>query len=59
ASLPIALATAQRDGRLHDGDHVLLAAFGAGLVWGGVVVTWGCGRNARGYSRPARPKPRL
>ena len=44
ASLPIALATAQRDGRLHDGDHVLLAAFGAGLVWGGVVVTWGCGR---------------
>jgi 3-oxoacyl-[acyl-carrier-protein] synthase-3 len=41
ASLPIALAAAQRDGRLHDGDRVLLAAFGAGLVWGGVVVTWG------------------
>jgi 3-oxoacyl-[acyl-carrier-protein] synthase III len=41
ASLPIALATAERDGRLHDGDRVLLAAFGAGLVWGGVVVTWG------------------
>ena len=41
ASLPIALAVAQRDGRLHDGDRVLLAAFGAGLVWGGVVVTWG------------------
>jgi 3-oxoacyl-[acyl-carrier-protein] synthase-3 len=44
ASLPIALAAALRDGRLHDGDHVLLAAFGAGLVWGGVVVTWGTGR---------------
>ncbi|MBO0836175.1 MAG: beta-ketoacyl-ACP synthase 3 [Actinobacteria bacterium] len=43
ASLPIALATAQRDGRLRAGDHVLLAAFGAGLVWGGVVVTWGTG----------------
>jgi len=41
ASLPIALAAADRDGRLHDGDRVLLAAFGAGLVWGGVVVTWG------------------
>lgn len=41
ASLPIALAAAQQDGRLHDGDRVLLAAFGAGLVWGGVVVTWG------------------
>jgi 3-oxoacyl-[acyl-carrier-protein] synthase-3 len=40
-SLPIALAAAQRDGRLRDGDRVLLAAFGAGLVWGGVVVTWG------------------
>jgi 3-oxoacyl-[acyl-carrier-protein] synthase III len=43
ASLPIALATAQREGRLHEGDHVLLATFGAGLVWGGVVVTWGTG----------------
>ena len=41
ASLPIALAAAGRDGRLHDGDRVLMAAFGAGLVWGGVVVTWG------------------
>ena len=41
ASLPIALAAAHRDGRLRDGDRVLLAAFGAGLVWGGVVVTWG------------------
>lgn len=41
ASLPIALAWAQREGRLHDGDRVLLAAFGAGLVWGGAVVTWG------------------
>ncbi len=45
ASLPIALAAAERDGRLHDGDHVLLAAFGAGLVWGGVVVTWGAGQR--------------
>ena len=41
ASLPIALAASQRAGRLHDGDRVLLAAFGAGLVWGGVVATWG------------------
>jgi 3-oxoacyl-[acyl-carrier-protein] synthase-3 len=41
-SLPIALAAAQQQqGRLKDGDRVLLAAFGAGLVWGGVVVTWG------------------
>lgn len=41
ASLPIALAAAHGQGRLRDGDRVLLAAFGAGMVWGGVVVTWG------------------
>jgi 3-oxoacyl-[acyl-carrier-protein] synthase-3 len=40
-SLPIALATAAAEGRLHPGDRVLVAAFGAGLVWGGVVVEWG------------------
>lgn len=43
ASLPIALAVASDEGRLHDGDRVLLAAFGAGFVWGGTVVTWGPG----------------
>lgn len=41
ASLPIALAVADREGRLRAGDRVLLAAFGAGMVWGGVVITWG------------------
>jgi 3-oxoacyl-[acyl-carrier-protein] synthase-3 len=40
ASLPTALATAHAEGRLHPGARVLLAAFGAGLVWGGVVVEW-------------------
>jgi 3-oxoacyl-[acyl-carrier-protein] synthase-3 len=40
ASLPIALATAAAEGRLRPGDRVCLAAFGAGLVWGGVVVEW-------------------
>jgi 3-oxoacyl-[acyl-carrier-protein] synthase-3 len=40
ASLPIALATARDEGRLRPGARVLLAAFGAGLVWGGVVVDW-------------------
>jgi 3-oxoacyl-[acyl-carrier-protein] synthase III len=41
ASLPIALATAAGEGRLRPGARILLAAFGAGLVWGGVVVQWG------------------
>jgi 3-oxoacyl-[acyl-carrier-protein] synthase III len=40
ATLPIALATAQAEGRLHAGDRVLLAAFGGGLTWGATVVEW-------------------
>jgi 3-oxoacyl-[acyl-carrier-protein] synthase-3 len=40
ASLPIALSVARAEGRLHPGNRVLLAAFGAGLVWGATVVTW-------------------
>ena len=41
ASLPIALSVASDEGRLRPGARVLLAAFGAGLVWGGGVVRWG------------------
>lgn len=41
ASLPIALSVAYGDGRLRDGDRILLAAFGAGMVWSGMVATWG------------------
>jgi 3-oxoacyl-[acyl-carrier-protein] synthase-3 len=40
ASIPIALSVAAAEGRLAPGDTVLLAAFGAGLVSGGTVVTW-------------------
>ena len=47
ASLPTALAHAQASGALRAGDRVLLAAFGAGLSWGGTVLTWG-GRPAAG-----------
>jgi 3-oxoacyl-[acyl-carrier-protein] synthase-3 len=41
ASVPIALAEVTADGRLRDGARVLLAAFGSGFTWGGVVVEWG------------------
>lgn len=41
ASLPIALSVARRDGRLRDGHRLLLCAFGAGMVWGAAVATWG------------------
>ena len=40
ASIPIALDECAREGRLKDGDLVLLTAFGAGLVWGSVLLRW-------------------
>ncbi len=41
ATLPIALSEAQREGRLHPGDKVLLATFGGGFTWGATVLEWG------------------
>lgn len=41
ASVPIALCEAVETDRLHDGDHVLLTAFGGGLTWASAVVRWG------------------
>ncbi|MGQ9682689.1 MAG: beta-ketoacyl-ACP synthase III [Anaerolineae bacterium] len=41
ASIPIALCEAIEEGRLHPGDHVVLAGFGAGLTWGATVLRWG------------------
>ncbi|MBC9710961.1 ketoacyl-ACP synthase III [Streptomyces sp. TRM66268-LWL] len=42
SSVVIALAEAERTGRLHPGDRVLLLGFGAGMSYGGTVVHW-CG----------------
>jgi 3-oxoacyl-[acyl-carrier-protein] synthase-3 len=47
ASIPLALREAEADGRLVDGARVLIAAFGAGFTWGGVVVEWGHGAAPR------------
>jgi len=41
ATLPLALAAAERDGRLWPGSKVLLSAFGAGFTWGAGVIEWG------------------
>jgi 3-oxoacyl-[acyl-carrier-protein] synthase III len=41
ATVPLALAYAQEAGRLRPGMTVLMAAFGAGLTWGGAVLEWG------------------
>ncbi|MEA2478446.1 MAG: 3-oxoacyl-[acyl-carrier-protein] synthase [Thermoleophilaceae bacterium] len=41
ASIPLALAEARAQGRIADGDRLLLGAVGAGFTWGAVVVEWG------------------
>jgi 3-oxoacyl-[acyl-carrier-protein] synthase-3 len=41
ASIPLALSEAADDGRIRDGDLVLMSGFGAGMAWGSVVVRWG------------------
>ena len=41
ATIPIALVEAVEQGRLKDGDNVLLTAFGGGLTWASAVVRWG------------------
>jgi 3-oxoacyl-[acyl-carrier-protein] synthase-3 len=40
ASIPLALAEANSDGRLRPGHLVLLEAIGGGLAWGAGVVRW-------------------
>jgi 3-oxoacyl-[acyl-carrier-protein] synthase-3 len=40
ASIPLALAAADRNGRLRAGALVAMIAFGAGLAWGAGVSTW-------------------
>jgi len=40
ASIPLALHEAMNDGRLRDGDDVMLTAFGAGFAWGAGLVRW-------------------
>jgi 3-oxoacyl-[acyl-carrier-protein] synthase III len=39
ASVPIALDESLRSSVIRRGDHVLLAAFGGGLTWGGALIT--------------------
>jgi 3-oxoacyl-[acyl-carrier-protein] synthase-3 len=40
ASIPLALDTAVRDGRVKRGDLVLLEAMGGGFTWGSVLLRW-------------------
>ena len=40
ASIPIALTEAWENGKVNDGDLVVLAAFGSGFTWGSVIMRW-------------------
>lgn len=40
ASVPLALDQAVRDGRIQDGQLVLMEAMGGGLTWGAALVRW-------------------
>lgn len=40
ASVPLALDTAVRDGRIKRGDHLLLEAFGGGFTWGAALIRY-------------------
>jgi 3-oxoacyl-[acyl-carrier-protein] synthase III len=42
-SIPLALADAQRDGRLRPGSLVLMTGMGAGLTWGSALMRWTMG----------------
>ena len=40
ASVPIALAEAMGEGKIKEGDVVVLAAFGSGFTWASAIIRW-------------------
>jgi 3-oxoacyl-[acyl-carrier-protein] synthase III len=40
ASIPLALSVASADGRIKQGDLVLLEAMGGGFTWGSALIRW-------------------
>lgn len=40
ATIPMAMDEVYQEGRLQKGDWVVLAAFGAGFIWGSVLLRW-------------------
>jgi 3-oxoacyl-[acyl-carrier-protein] synthase-3 len=40
ASIPLALDTAVRDGRIKSGQHLLMEAVGGGFTWGAALIRW-------------------
>jgi 3-oxoacyl-[acyl-carrier-protein] synthase-3 len=40
ASIPLALDVAKRDGRIKEGDLVMIEAIGGGFTWGSALIRW-------------------
>ena len=40
ASIPLALCEAWEEGKINEGDTVVLAAFGSGFTWGSAIIKW-------------------
>lgn len=40
ASIPLALDTAVRDGRIKTGQNIIMEAIGGGFTWGAVLIKW-------------------
>jgi 3-oxoacyl-[acyl-carrier-protein] synthase-3 len=39
-SIPIALTEAWQEGKIKEGNIVVLAAFGSGFTWGSTIIRW-------------------
>jgi len=40
ATVPMSLSVCAKSGRIKTGDLILIAVFGAGLTWGGILLRW-------------------
>jgi 3-oxoacyl-[acyl-carrier-protein] synthase-3 len=40
-TIPICLSELYHEGKLHYGDYIVLASFGAGYTWGSILIKWG------------------
>src|SRR5690606_15776020 len=40
ASIPIAMTEAWEQGKINNGDIIVLAAFGSGFTWASAVIEW-------------------
>ncbi|MET8978246.1 ketoacyl-ACP synthase III [Streptomyces sp. NPDC004539] len=54
ANIPYALAKAASEGRLRDGDLVVIIAFGGGVTWGSTLLRWTGAPAVRVAPAPAR-----